>query len=402
MRVSQARVGAGAALAVALISNPLASLVASAQAPTASPAALAPRERPTELTIFTSYPSIVADPGEDAVFPLTVDSPEAERVDLALGEAPEGFVPTFRGGGAIVQSVYTGGEVPPELELSVSVPEDAQPGDHHVVVSATAPSGPAELELDIIVGDVSAGDVSLTSDFPNLRGTSEDTFAFDLDLSNDTSQSIDFSLEGQGPEGWTVTVQPSTEEQAATVQVAAGDTEGIRASVTPAFQAEAGVYPILVRAVGGDREAQAELNVEVTGTFGMDLTTPDGRLNTTATAGSSTQLPIVLVNTGSAPLTAVSLSASPPRDWEVTFEPEEVQTVGIGEQADIVATITPAGNAVAGDYVVTLSARSDDADDEMAIRTTVETSTIWGIVGIALIGLVLVGLALVFWRFGRR
>jgi uncharacterized membrane protein len=86
----------------------------------------------------------------------------------------------------------------------------------------------------------------------------------------------------------------------------------------------------------------------------------------------------------------------------VTFEPQDVPTVAVGESADIVATITPAGNAVAGDYVVTLSARSDDADDEMQVRTTVETSTIWGLVGIALIGLVLIGLALVFRRFGRR
>ena len=78
MRVSQTRLGAGAALAVVLVVNPLVSLVASAQAtPSPSPSA-AVRVRPQALTIFTSYPSIVADPGEDAVFPLTVDSPDAD------------------------------------------------------------------------------------------------------------------------------------------------------------------------------------------------------------------------------------------------------------------------------------------------------------------------------------
>jgi uncharacterized membrane protein len=111
---------------------------------------------------------------------------------------------------------------------------------------------------------------------------------------------------------------------------------------------------------------------------------------------------MVVVNTGSAPLADVALTASPPRDWEVTFAPENVPSVDVGQSVDIVATITPAGNAVAGDYVVTINARNDDADDSAAIRTTVETSTIWGVVGIALIGLVLIGLALVFRRFGRR
>jgi uncharacterized membrane protein len=196
MRVSQARVGAGAALAVALVANPLMSLVASAQVTPSPPPSPSPgvRVRPAQLTMFTSYPSVVADPGEDAVFALTVDSPDAERVELALGEGPEGFEPTFRGGGSIVQSVYTGADVPPELELSVAIPEDAAAGDHHLVVTATAPSGSTELPLDIIVADVSAGDVTLSADFPNLRGSSEDTFSFDLDLANETSQDIDFSL----------------------------------------------------------------------------------------------------------------------------------------------------------------------------------------------------------------
>ena len=398
--VSKRRLGVGATLAVASMISM--TLVAVAQAPTASPGPAEPRVRPTELTLFTSYPSIVADPGEEAVFPLTVDSPEAERVDLALGEAPEGFEPTFRGGGAVVRGVYTGGETAPQLELAVEIPEDAQPGDHLVVVTATAPSGSVELPLDISVGDVSAGDVSLTADFPRLRGDSEVEFAFDLDLVNDTNQEIDFALEGQGPEGWVVEVQPSSEQQAATTQVAAGDSESIQATVTPPFQAPAGVYPILVRAVGDDREAVAELSVEITGTFAMDLTTLDGRLNTSVAAGSSTEFPMVVANTGSAPLTAITLSASPPREWEVTFTPEEVPTVPPGESVDIVATITPAGNAVAGDYVVTIDATSEDADDEVAVRVTVETSTIWGVVGIALIGLVLLGLAFVFRRYGRR
>jgi uncharacterized membrane protein len=77
-------------------------------------------------------------------------------------------------------------------------------------------------------------------------------------------------------------------------------------------------------------------------------------------------------------------------------------TVPAGGTQDVVANITPVGNAVAGDYIVTVSASSTDSDSELTLRTTVETSTLWGVVGIGLIGLVLVGLAFVFRRFGRR
>jgi uncharacterized membrane protein len=40
--------------------------------------------------------------------------------------------------------------------------------------------------------------------------------------------------------------------------------------------------------------------------------------------------------------------------------------------------------------------------ETIQLRTTVETSSIWGFVGIALIALVLIGLFLVFRRYGRR
>jgi uncharacterized membrane protein len=408
MRVaSLARTGALAALVVALLGSPVGVLVASAQDPTpATTAGASPgpegSPRPAELTMFTTYPSVVADPGDEARFPLTVGGPAPERVDLEATDVPEGFEPSFRGGGSIVRSVHTGGEEPPDLELRVSVPDSAMPGVHEVVITATAPSGSVRLPLDIVVADVSEGSVTLGADFPALRGDSEDTFSFDLDLENDTSQDIDFGLEAEGPPGWQVTVRPSTEEQAATTQVAAGDSERIRATVRPAFRADAGVYPIIVRATGGDRQAEALLSVEITGTYELELTTPDGRLNTSVTAGGSTDLALVVVNTGTAPLTDVSLDADAPQGWEVAFTPEEIPALAAGGTQDVVAAIAPVGNAVAGDYIVTLSAGSADADDEVTVRTTVETSTLWGVVGLGLIILVLVGLAFVFRRFGRR
>ena len=66
------------------------------------------------------------------------------------------------------------------------------------------------------------------------------------------------------------------------------------------------------------------------------------------------------------------------------------------------AQITAADDAIAGDYDLTVSAKSDQASDNTDIRTTVQTSPLWGFVGIAAIVLVLLGLVFVFQRFGRR
>jgi uncharacterized membrane protein len=67
-----------------------------------------------------------------------------------------------------------------------------------------------------------------------------------------------------------------------------------------------------------------------------------------------------------------------------------------------VAHIVPSGDAIAGDYIVKVRASNDLANGEVDLRVTVETSLLWGIIGIGLIVLVIVGLGYVFRRYGRR
>ena len=67
------------------------------------------------------------------------------------------------------------------------------------------------------------------------------------------------------------------------------------------------------------------------------------------------------------------------------------------------AQIKPSGDAIAGDYNLTISATGDpSATDSMQIRYTVETSILWGVVGVALIVAVVGGVWWVFQRYGRR
>jgi uncharacterized membrane protein len=107
-------------------------------------------------------------------------------------------------------------------------------------------------------------------------------------------------------------------------------------------------------------------------------------------------------NTGSAPLAGVAMSATPPQGWKVTFDPAVIEAIAAGDSATVTASITAADSAIAGDYVLTVAAKSDQASGSMDVRTTVQISPIWGFVGLAAIGLVFVILFLVFQRFGRR
>ena len=374
-------------------------LPAAAQTATPTPT---PAPPPLVLTVTTTYPSIEVDPGGEARFPLSVTSPTPERVDLAVTSVPEGFKASLRGGGAIVASVFTGA-TPPALELRVTAPDTAVAGSYKVVLTATAADGSVELPLDLVIADTSGGAVSLTTDFPDLRGDSSATFQFNLSLDNETSQELTFVLEGTGPDGWDVTVVLASQAQAATAVVAAGDKANIKVTVKPALGAIAGEYPVLVTATAGSYSPTAPLRVELTGSYAMTLTAPDGRLNTTVTGGSSSTYAVAVQNDGTAPLTGVTLSATAPVNWKVTFDTPTIDSIPVDGTATGTATITPASNAVSGDYVITFTAKSDQVTNKtMQVRTTVETSSLWGFVGIALIVLVLIGLFLVFRRYGRR
>ena len=111
---------------------------------------------------------------------------------------------------------------------------------------------------------------------------------------------------------------------------------------------------------------------------------------------------MVVRNDGSAPLTDVNLSGSLPSGWEVEFDPASIDRVEPGATTSVVARITPAGDAIAGDYAVSLTAAAAGDSQTLDVRFAVKASGFWGGVGIGVIVLALGGLLWVFRRYGRR
>jgi len=372
-----------------------------------APAVLA--QGPLEIT--TPFPSVVADPGSTARFTVTVTTDAPQRVDLAVVEQPEGWTTSLRGGGSTIAAVYT--TTNPELSEStdftaefsaeVVIPDDAAAGANQVAIEASSATGvPVRLDLDISIAQVEGGFIVLESDFPSQSGAADGTFTFDLEVRNQSNQQVTLSYEAEAPAGWRATARPGGDTQATTAVIDAGGLSSASVTVTPPDDAPASTYPIIVRALGGPAVAEQQLTVEITGSFAMSMTTSDNRLSATVTAGSPVTLDVVVFNEGSAPLENVALSATPPRSWDVTFQSETIPLVEPQGSVTVPVTINAAANAIAGDYVVTLRSRSDEVNDSIEIRTTVETSPIGGLIGLAVLGVVAVGLFLVFQRYGRR
>lgn len=354
------------------------------------------------LTLTTPYPGLTVEPGDTASFDLLLSAASTTTVDLSVDGVPEGWTASFRGGGFVVNQVTAGTDEAPDLSLNVIIPTGTTDGSFPLTIGADSSGGSASLPIEVVVQGGAGGTVTLTPDYSGVRGPSSDTFTFPVDVRNDTPAEVQLELSAEGPIGWIVEARPQSQSQASALTVDPGATSKITVTANPSATATAGLYDLRVVARGGGVDAEVPLQVQITGSFSMTLTTPDQRLNADVTAGQPTQFPVVVFNTGSADLVEVSLDAIPPSGWEVTWDTETIATVAAGDFATVNATITPSGEAIAGDYQVTFRASSDDANASMEVRSTVSPSAFGGMVGIGLILLTLAALAWVFRRFGRR
>ncbi|HEX5722240.1 MAG TPA: NEW3 domain-containing protein [Acidimicrobiia bacterium] len=356
----------------------------------------------TSFSLSTPYPGLTVEPGDTAGFDLALSADSTAAVNLAVDGVPEDWIATFRGAGFVINQVTVGPELAPELRLDVIVPSGTADGDYPMTITASGGGATASLPVTVTVQGGAGGSVTLTPEFPGLRGPASSTFTFNVDVRNDTASEVQLELAAEGPIGWTVDARPQAASQASSITVESGSTGRVTVTATPPSTVEAGLYDLRVTARGGGVDSEAALQVEITGSFSMELTTPDQRLNADVTAGSPTQFPLVILNTGSGDLANVALTATPPAGWEVTFDTESITTVPAGDFAQVTATITPSTEAIAGDYSITFRANTDQADASMDVRSTVSPSAFGGLVGIGLILLTLAALAWVFRRFGRR
>jgi uncharacterized membrane protein len=365
--------------------------------------AFAPTVAAAGPTLTTPYPSVKVAAGAKVSFEIAVLAAANEQVALSVSGTPKDWTATLRGGGYVVNGVQADSTGKATVTLEVVVPNSAPDGITNLSVSGTAAGTRSVLPVAVEVSASVAGDITLTSDVPSLKGASGTTFTFNLTLRNGSAQDQTFAVNAIGPDGWEVTSTLTGQSQAASAVVQATGSAAVSVAAKPPTDVAPGTYPIDLRATVGDRTIDAQLSVEITGTNALTLTTPDERLSNSGSAGSSITQQLVVRNDGTQPLQQVVVSAQAPTDWTVTFSPSAtIATIAAKQETTITATIVPSNDAIAGDYAVTYNATTTGATGTVDIRMTIETSPLFGFVGLALIALVLFGLWWVFQKYGRR
>lgn len=251
--------------------------------------------------------------------------------------------------------------------------------------------------------------IELLASFPKVELTSGQTVEFKVRLRWWGSEDRAFDLLVTAPKGWTVYCKPSYEEtRISAIRLEPGKTEypeTIRVVAVPPFYElpEPGEYVITVQASSGEIKDTVELKAIVTAKYDLDLVPTRERYSTSATAGKDNYFSVQIQNSSTETVDSIAFSSYKPEGWTIDFSPNWVDSLAAGDFQTIDVNIKPPPKTIAGDYSITLRASGEQVSAEnIKIRVSVETPTLWGWIGIVIIVLVIAGLAFVIMRFSRR
>lgn len=357
------------------------------------------------LVIGTSFPGLQARAGETIEFPLKVynNSSNAQTIELRIISIPDGWDFVLEGRGRTINKIFVDHNSYENIDLGIDIPADANEGSYQVVVEARGSGTSDRLTIDLELTEDAKKGSDLSAEYPDLEGTATTTFKFRLDITNNSSQTQSYSLEANVPRGWQATFSPAySDEKIASISVEPNSNQGLEISVDPPDLVSAKEYTIPVIAKSAGETLRQDLKVIIKGTYELNLTTPTGRLSEDARAGREKEVKLLVSNTGSSDLTDIEFSSWEPQNWEVRFDPKGLDLLKPGESKEIKAYIKPDSKALAGDYVVKLTAKTPEDSSSTEFRITLKTATTWGLTGgIIIVGLV-GGLYFIFNKYGRR
>jgi uncharacterized membrane protein len=363
------------------------------------------------IGVYTEYSSVVVPIGESVRMELTVENKgkQDEVIALKLAAVPKGWKASLKGGSFTVTGVAVPNGKARNLAFTAEPDKGLAAGTYDFLIEGVTTDGKLKATHAIAVttrdrSRMGAEEIQITTSYPVLRGQTDATFEFSLDVANKSESDRTVNLAAQAPEKWEVNFKPGYEQkQISSLRIRGSGNQTVAVSVTPPKDTTAGEYPVLVRITSGEAKAEAKLMVVLTGIYKLDAATPTGILSAEAVTGKPTTVSLLVKNTGSAVNRNVNLSSFKPENWKVEFKPEKLEALEPGQLKQIEATITPGATALVGDYSVGLMVDGEKSSSKtVEMRVTVKAPTAWGWIGVGLIALVIGGMGGLFAWLGRR
>jgi uncharacterized membrane protein len=357
------------------------------------------------LYLMTDYPAVTVRPGTTSNVSLRLQNYglAPERYQLSVSGVPSGWTATLLGGGQPVGAAMPGEDSSVSLQLRLDVPATGDLGQQTVTVRAQGQGSSVELPIVIALAKELPAKLSVKPTLPSLRGSPKSNFEYTLSIKNDSGRNLVASFDAQAPANFETSFTESYgTQELSSIPIDAGQSKDIKLKVRPPTTVDAGHFPVKVTVKAEDAAASTELALDVVGQPQLQVSGRDGLLSARAVAGKQSSIPIVVTNSGTAPAENITLAATAPSGWKVTFEPATIERLVPGKDSEVQALLTPSERSLAGDYQATIRATSRGENASSQFRITVETSTVWGMAGAGVIGVALLLMLGAVARFGRR
>ncbi len=364
------------------------------------------------ISVYAEYIGVISTGDKEVDIDLTVANRgrKDEDINLRVTDIPKSWkawIKTYNFG---VTGVHVNSDKTKTLTLRVQPEAGVSPGQYNFTVVAQTEDRKltSKTQVNVTVKEEKEAPkkprgVNIITSYPVLKGPTDAKFEFSLEVESKLDKDSMFNVTAQGPKNWEINIKPAYEDKyISSLRLKANQSQTIAVEVKPHPLAEPGQYPIMVKVNSPEAKGEAELTLNLTGTYKLDAGTADGLLSLSTVRGKAGNLSIYVRNSGSATLNNINFMSFKPENWEVKFSPEKIGTLPPEGFKQIEVAITPAEQALVGDYSVGLRAETGKISKTIEMRVTVKASTAWGWIGIGIIALVMAGLVVLFIRFGRR
>ena len=366
---------------------------------------------PRGISIALENPGVVISQGDDVSIDLDVTNRgrQDENIMLSIPSVPKGWKARVKTYSFEINSVHVKSDKSKSLTFKAEADEDIAPGDYTFLIHAKTEDGSLKSSSKVIITvekkekEKKTKGINITTSYPVLQGPTDAKFEFSLEVENKLDKDTLFNLSVQGPKDWDINFKPAYEDKfISSLRIKKDQSQTMAVEVKPYPWSEAGSNPILVKVSSEDAKAEVKLAVVLTGTYKLEAGTADGLLSLNAYQGKPANISFYVKNNGSATHNTVKFLSFKPENWKVEFKPERLENLAPGDLKQVEMTITPADQALVGDYSVSLRVEGEKDTKDMEFRVTVRASTAWGWIGIGIIVLVIAGLVVLFTRLGRR
>jgi len=369
-----------------------------------------PEDVEPSTLISCQFPGRAVSPSDTVQFQVELKNPfdVKMRFTISADYVPTGWTFSVKDtSGKYVTQVILDTDESVDLVVEVTPPDTAKIGEEHrLLFNVKSSEGKLlesiPLDVTLIRSEEESEEINIAVKFPEVTIKVGETLQYPVTITNTGSEDRLLSLSIEPPTDWNVVFKYGTVE-VSRLSVESGKSENLVIEATPPSTVSIGTYTIPVRVSSEDESINEETNLKATivGSYVLGLET--STLLTSVTVGSSTTFTAKITNTGYTPVTGLTLNIDATSGWDISVTPVKVETLKSLESYTFTVVAKTPDDTVAGDYLITLKASSDQAtSDEVQVRVTVSVSTSWGLVGVGIAAFMVIALMFAFMKFRRR